>query len=313
MALLLRRSEIDGLMDVQQAIQILERTYNDQAEGGIKATPPLRLMERGIRGVAGGLTLQNRIGMRLGVTGGEPLAILFELDSGKLLSIMGYPFSVLRVSATVGLALERMAKPEAKSVALIGSGRLAPCAIEAAVAVRPIETVRVYSRSPQRREAFSRQAARRFGVWVEAVSSPQEAIDRADIVMVSTNSPVPTLLGKWLRPSISVFGFGRPNEFDDEVYLRSRLIVVSSKVHELGYYDKALDKPLIRLSSEGRIDWEKVAELGQVVSGSVQVDPGSDDIVTFRESQGGYSDVALAVWAYEEAIKKGLGRPIDLD
>jgi len=313
MALLLRRSEIEGLMDLQQAIRVLQRTYMDQAKGEIRATPPLRLMERGIRGVAGGLTLQNKIGMRLSVTGGEPLALLFELDSGRLLTIMGFPFSLLRISATVGLALERMAKPEAKSVALIGSGRLAPCLIEAAVAVRPIEIFRVYSRSPERREKFSLTAARSFGVSVEAVASPQEAIDGADIVMVSTNSPVPTLLGKWLRPGLSVFGIGRPNEFDDEVYLRSRLIVVSSKVHELEYYDTALDQPLIRLSKEGKIAWAKVAELGQIVSGEVQANPGSDDIVVFRESQGGYSDVALAAWAYEEALKKGLGTPIDLD
>ena len=148
---------------------------------------------------------------------------------------------------------------------------------------------------------------------VEAVASPQQAIDGADIVMVSTNSPVPTLLGKWLRPGLSVFGIGRPNEFDDEVYLRSRLIVVSSKVHELDYYDKALDKPLIRLSGEGKIDWEKVAELGQVVAGEVQANPGSNDIGVFRESQGGYSDVALATWAYEEAIKKGLGETMDFE
>jgi ornithine cyclodeaminase len=133
------------------------------------------------------------------------------------------------------------------------------------------------------------------------------------MVMVSTNSPAPALLGRWLRPGLSVFGIGRPNEFDDEVYLRSRLIVVSSKVHELGYYDTVLDQPLIRLSKEGKIAWGKVAELGQIVSGEVQANPGSDDIVVFRESQGGYSDVALATWVYEEALKKGLGTPIDLD
>jgi len=144
MALLLRRSEIEGLVDLQQAIRVLQRTYMEQAKGGIRATPPLRLMERGIRGVAGGLTLQNKIGMRLSVTGGQPLALLFELDSGRLLTIMGFPFGLLRISATVGLALECLTKKNVRSVALIGSGRLAPCLIEAAVAVRPIETVRVY-------------------------------------------------------------------------------------------------------------------------------------------------------------------------
>lgn len=247
------------------------------------------------------------------MTGGEPLALLFELDSGRLLAIMGFPFGLLRISATVGLALERLAKKNVRSVALIGSGRLAPCLMEAAIALRSVEKVSVYSRSPQRREAFSKQAARRFGVAVEAVSSPQEAIERAEIVMVSTNSPAPALLGNWLRPGLSVFGIGRPNEFDDKVYLRSTLTVVSSKVHELGYYDTVLDQPLIRLSKEGKIAWAQVAELGQIVSGEVRANPGSDDIVVFRESQGGYSDVALAAWVYGEALKEGLGTPIDLD
>ena len=313
MALLLRRSEIEGLMDLQQAIRVLERTYNDQAEGGVNATPPLRLMERGIRGVAGGLTLQNRIGMRLSVTGGEPLAILFELDSGNLLSIMEFPFSLLRISATVGLALEHLSKPGAKSVAVIGSGRLAPCLIEAAVALRPVETVRVYSRSQEHREAFSREAARRFEVTVEAVRTPQEAIDPADVVMVSTNAPGPALLGQWLHPGLSVFGIGRPNEFDDEVYLRAKLIVVSSKVHELGYYDTKLDQPLIRLSGDSKLNWDEVAELGQIVSGHVQANLGPDDVFVFRESQGGYSDVALAAWAYEEAVRRSLGTPFDFE
>ena len=42
---------------------------------------------------------------------------------------------------------------------------------------------------------------------------------QAEIVLVSTNSPVAALLGQWLRPGLSVFGVGRPNEFDDDVYL----------------------------------------------------------------------------------------------
>ena len=68
-------------------------------------------------------------------------------------------------------------------------------------------------------------------------------------MLVSTNSPTAALLGKWLRPGLSVFGVGRPNEFDDDVYLRADLISVTSKTHELGYYDTKLDQPLIRLSA----------------------------------------------------------------
>ncbi|MGH7774284.1 MAG: NAD(P)-binding domain-containing protein [Candidatus Binatia bacterium] len=313
MTLLLRRAEIAQLMDLRKAMSVLEGVYKDQAESKIDAVAPLRLMDRGMRLVAGGLPARDRIGLRLSVTGSEAIALLFEISSGNLLAIMGYPFSSLRIGATVGLALERLARPGARSAALIGSGRNATALLEAAISVRPIERISVYSRNPERRESFARKASQTPGVPVVSVSSPQEAIDGSEIVLVSTNSPEPALLGKWLCPGQSVFGAGRPNEFDEEVYLRASLIVVSSKVHELGYYDTALDQPLISLSQEKRIDWAKVAELGHIVTGKVSPPATSDSIAVFRESQGGYSDVALAAWAYEEARKRGIGTEVSID
>ncbi len=313
MAILLRRAEIENLMDLRQAMAVLERTYNDQAQGRVNAIPPLRLMNRGIRLVAGGLSAENRLGLRVSVTGGGALALLFEMTSGNLLAIMGYPFGVLRIGATVGLALEHLAKPGAKSIALIGSGQNAIALLEAVTALRPVEKIAVYSRNPDHRESFAQRATRTLGVPVVAVPSPQEALATAEIVLVSTNSPEPALLGKWLPPDVSVFGAGRPNEFDDEVYLRASLIVVSSKAHELGYYDTKLDQPLIRLAQAGRVEWEQVTELGRVITDHVSAPHDSEGIVVFRESQGGYSDVALAAWAYEQAIKKGLGTSIVVD
>ena len=313
MTVLLRSSEVEDLLDLRTGMTVLEETYVDQAGGQVKAIPPLRLMGRGIRLVAGGLDRPDRVGLRLSPTGGDALALVYEMSSGKLLSIMNYPFSSLRIAATVGLALDRLAGPEVKSAALIGSGRLAPALLQAALGLRPIQRVTVYSRNADRRESFARQASRDFGVETAAASDPREALAAGEIVLVSTNSPEPALRGEWLRPGTAVFGCGRPNEFDDDVYLGAAAIVVSSKTHELDYYDTDLDRPLIRLSQEGRIGWEDVMELGELVARD-EPPPGLEDgIAVFRESQGGYSDVALASFAYEEAVRKGRGKPIVLD
>lgn len=313
MALLLARSEITKLLDLRAAMQILERVYHDQAQGGIDAVPPLRLMNRGIRLVAGRLNLQNRVGVRLSVTGSRALALVFEIESGKLLAIMGYPFSNLRIGATVGLAMERLVKPGIKKVGLIGSGAIAPWLLRTAVSLRPIEEIRVFSRSAERRQKFTADITRELNVMITPVSRPEDAIENAEIVFVSTNSPGPALLGKWLRPGVPVIGTGRPNEFDDDVYLRAKLIVVTSKEHELGYYDKELDKPLLRLASEGKINWNEVAELGQIIAGQIDVELNDSGIYVLRESQGGYSDVALAAWAYQEAARQKLGQSFDFD
>src|SRR5262245_16389823 len=214
MTLLLRRSEVDGLLDLKQAMRVLKQTFREQSAGKVKQVPPLRFMDRGMRMVVGGLEAQNKNGLRMSVTGGESIALLFEISSGELLAMMGYPFSNLRIRATVGLATDRLSTPKAESVALIGSGRLAMPILEPALAVRSIKRVLVYRRNPDNREAFARKAMAKLKLPVASVASPQAAIDEAEIVLVSTNSPVAALLGQWLRPGLSVFGIGRPNEFD---------------------------------------------------------------------------------------------------
>ena len=313
MALLLRRSEVADLLDLKQAMQVLEQTFREQADGKVNQVPPLRFMNRGMRMVVGGLEAQNKNGVRVSVTGGESIALLFEVSSGDLLAVMGYPFSNLRISATVGLAIDRLSSPKANSIALIGSGRLAMPILEPAVAVRSIARVFVYSRNPENRESFAQMASEKLKRPVAAVASPEQAIDRAEIVLVSTNSPTAALLGKWLRPGLSIFGVGRPNEFDDDVYLRADLISITSKTHELGYYDKQLDQPLIRLAREGKVSWDGVAEFGDLLAGNVLVPDASKSIIVFRDSQGGYGDLALAAWAYEEARSRGLGQEISTE
>ena len=310
MTLLLRRSEVADLLDLGQAMRVLEQTFREQAGGKVKQVPPLRFMNRGMRMVVGGLEAQDKNGLRVSVTGGDGLALLFEISSGNLLALMGYPFSNLRISATVGLAIDRFTDPRAKTIAMVGSGRLALPVLEPAIAVRQIERVIVYSRNADNREAFARKASEKLKVDVMPVTSAEQAIDQADFVLVSTNSPTAALLGKWLRSGVSIFGVGRPNEFDDDVYLQANLICVTSKTHELGYYDTKVDQPLVRLSQQGTIAWSSVVEFCEIVSRRVVVPEKSTSRIVFRDSQGGYGDVALAAWVYEEARRRGLGQEI---
>jgi ornithine cyclodeaminase/alanine dehydrogenase-like protein (mu-crystallin family) len=313
MALLLRRSEVSGLLDLRQAMHVLEQVFREQADGKVKQVAPLRFMERGMRMVVGGLEAQDRNGLRVSVTGGGALALLFEISSGKLLCLMGYPFSELRISATLGLAIERFTDRHAKTVALIGSGRLALPLLQPACTLRAIERVLVYSPSAENRQRFAGEASKALATSVAAVTSAEAAIEAADFVLVSTNAPAAALLGRWLRPGLAVFGIGRPNEFDDDVYLGANLISVTSKAHELDYYDRKLDQPLIRLSQRGTIAWDGVAEFCDIVAGKVAVPELARSLIVFRDSQGGYGDLALAAWVCDEAQRRGLGREVSTE
>jgi len=312
-ALLLRRSEVSGLLDLRQAMGVLEQTFREQSKGKVNQVAPLRFMNRGMRMVVGGLEAQDKIGLRVSVTGGKSLALLFEISSGNLLALMGYPYSELRISATVGLAIERFTMSNARTVAMIGSGRLALPILEPACAVRSIERVLVYSRSAANRERFAREAREALNISVQAAASAPAAIEAADFVLVSTNSPTAALLGEWLGSGLAVFGVGRPNEFDDDVYLRANLICVTSKTHELNYYDTKLNQPLIRLSKAGALPWDSVAEFGDIVAGEIAVPDLAQSLIIFRDSQGGYGDLALAAWVYEEARRRGLGQEVSTE
>src|SRR5215467_6907074 len=118
MALLLRRSDIVDFFDLRQAMSVLEKTFLEQAQGKVKQVAPLRFMNRGMRMVVGALEAQDKNGLRVSVTGGESIALLFEISTGDLIAVMGYPFSELRIGATVALAIDRFARQNGKSVAL---------------------------------------------------------------------------------------------------------------------------------------------------------------------------------------------------
>jgi hypothetical protein len=98
--LLLTRLEVSTLLDRQRAMLVLEQTFREQSARQVKPVAPLRFMNRGMRMVVGGLDAQDKNGFRVSVAGGDGLAMLFEISSGKLLCLMGYPFSNLRIGAT---------------------------------------------------------------------------------------------------------------------------------------------------------------------------------------------------------------------
>jgi ornithine cyclodeaminase len=60
------------------------------------------------------------------------------------------------------------------------------------------------------------------------------------------------------------------------------------------------------------MSWSRIPELGELVNGSVRGRESRDEINIFRESQGGYGDMAFAAWLYEEAVKRGLGKQMNL-
>ncbi|MBI3061845.1 MAG: hypothetical protein HYY83_07725 [Deltaproteobacteria bacterium] len=131
MPLLLTREDVQPLLDLPEAIEVTESAFREQAEGQVAVHAPYHIGVKGdqaLRVVSGALLRSRRVGVRLGpnvqLAGGDRMcALLFDAESGDLLSIMGYPFGTLRIAATIALAAKQLAREDAKKVGLFGIGR----------------------------------------------------------------------------------------------------------------------------------------------------------------------------------------------
>ncbi len=240
------------------------------------------------------------------------LVPLYGAATGELVAVLEADrLGCLRTGAASGLATRVLAREDATRVGVIGTGHQAPTQLEAVAAVRRIESVRVFSRTPARREAFARTMGESLGLPVEAVTSPEAAIREADIVITVTNAREPVLRGEWLSPGTHINAVGanfpQRRELDDATLARVSRVVVDSKEqsrHEAG----DLIVPLARDPQR----WDQVHELHQLLCGARPGRQSRDEITLFKSNGIAIWDVAAAACAYELACEQGVGRRIPM-
>jgi alanine dehydrogenase len=323
MAILLTDSDVADLISMADAIALTEDYYRVNAEGQARYHTPARLKipAGSLRITAGALLADHVMGARVGpasgLRGDTAVMILFDTDTGRLLAVLGYPFSVLRTGATIGLAAKWLAPDDASAVALIGTGRNARSLLHGIAAVRPVKRVAVYSRRADKRDQFARDAAAELGgIEVRAASSSADATDGAEIVVCATDSAVPVLSPGEVGSDAFVASMGSPAELPPELLLASAAIFVGSWSQEQqydhyhGYREDVPPRVLVGLTRAGELSWgTDVRQVDDAIAGRWERPSGGR--VIFKESQGGCGDVALAAAAYRMALELGRGRHID--
>jgi len=320
MPLVLRATEVAPLLDMPRAIALTEDVLSEQARGRVAVHAPYHLpVENGaLRVVSGVLLDSHRMGLRCGPTmpvpngaRGNHAALLYD-TSGELLAIIGYPFGTLRTGATIAASVKHLSRPDAGRVGLIGTGRNALGLLEGVRLVRDITGVRAFSRDPERREKFCAEASRLTGVPVEPVAEAKDAVAGMDIVLTASNQRVPLFPAAWLEAGTHVSSMGPIGELDADVFLKANRVVVTNKEQEKNYFIPTPPFPLVDLVAAGRMTWDEIAELGDVIGDHAVGRQSADDITVFHESQGGFGDIAFAAWAYDEACRRGLGQRVSL-
>lgn len=182
------------------------------------------------------------------------LVLLFSLENGEPLAIMNDGFiQHMRVGATAGLAAKYVAREDAETLGMIGSGGMARTHAIALCEVRKIRKIQVYSPTPRNREPYAREMSEKLGIDVIPVGRPQDAVKGAQIVATCTDSVVPVLSGEWLEEGVFLTTVKGTTEVDEEALKRVDIFFTFSPQTPLGTGDdKQTETPAHRISGTHR-------------------------------------------------------------
>ncbi|MGI8866708.1 MAG: ornithine cyclodeaminase family protein, partial [Rubrobacteraceae bacterium] len=289
MTLLITEREVENLLDMPTTLDAVEDILRQHAEGRAtnRARRRVGLPSSGLNVMFAGAPEIGALGLKaytVARTGARFYTMLFDPESGELLSIIqSDKMGQLRTGAATGIATKHLAREDATTLGVFGSGWQAESQVEAVAAVRDLTRVIVHSRSEDKRKAFAEKMGEKLSMEIETTRSPEEAAAQ-DIVVTVTSSVSPVLFGEWLKPGAHVNAAGSnmlfKSEVDREVIKRSSVVCVDSR-EELGLEAGDLMPSL----ETGVIMPEAVQEIGSVITGR---SPGrqSPEDITFFASQG---------------------------
>jgi ornithine cyclodeaminase len=218
---------------------------------------------------------------------------VFDRASGAPLAVIdGDALTLRRTAAASLLAARYLARPDARNVLIVGTGRLAPYMARAHCVRREISRLRIWGRNGQGAHTLA-QSLRDEGLPAQAVEDLETAVRDSHIVSCATTATAPIIKGAWLAPGTHldlVGGFRRGmREADDAAVARSRIYVDTYA----GALAEATDiaEPLAR----GVIAREQVrGELAELVAGSVAGRSTADEITLFKSVGTALEDLAAA-------------------
>jgi ornithine cyclodeaminase/alanine dehydrogenase-like protein (mu-crystallin family) len=297
-----------------ECIQVLEDLFKQEADGSVENRPTTELsLPKGIlRLKAGGTYGLNTFGFKAYPAGGRYLVFVYDLDTGLEGIVEARGLTEERTGAVTALGTRYMARPESSTLGIIGSGREARAQLTYLAGTLPLTNVRVFSRSPEKRQEFAREMTERLALDVVPVETAAECVRDADVVTTITNANDPVLEGAWLSPRthINAVGATTPNrrELDDEAVALAQTIVVE-------HFPQAKEEcgELLHAEASGCFSWDKATELHEVVAGSKPGRRSEDEITLFDTIGVGSEDVAIATYALRKAKEQGVGIELPFD
>lgn len=318
MVLFLNEDNVKELITMPLALEQVERALKDRALGRAFDMPRARIQTPfGIQHVLQASAPElGYIGFKYYYTasGGRKsfYVHLLNMKTGLLEAIVEAVWlGMIRTGAASGVASKYLANPGASVLAQIGAGFQGMGQLEAVVKAMNIREARVYARTRDKLEAWCKKMGAQLGIPVIAANSAAEAIKSAHVVNIMTKSTTPVIDGDWLQPGQHVNAAGSNalsrSEIDDKTIARCKLITVDSRGtarNECG--------DLIAAVETGKLSWDTLPEIGEVMAGRVPGRAGKDDITLYESHGMGLQDIYTAARLVELARSRKVGTELPM-
>ena len=308
--LYLTEADVEALLGPDDAVEIVEACFRRLAAGAVENRPRYRLgLDDGAMAVMAAADLElGYAGLKaygaFPGAGARFAVLLFDARRPELVAVIDADrLGQLRTGAASGVAARHLARPEARTLGVIGCGWQAESQVACIRAAVPaIDSVVAYCRTESRLDAFCARTG------AEAGETHRDA-GEADVVVTVTTSKDPVLRGEWLRPGALVCAVGANDpsarELDNAVLERAAFVCCDSR-EQSRLESGDLREPI----EQGLLDWLEVHELQDVVAGQVQGRHDPEDVVLFKSNGIAAWDVAMAAAAVERARERGIGREL---
>jgi ornithine cyclodeaminase len=245
----------------------------------------------------------------------QAVIVAFDPDDGRPAALLdGTAITAIRTGAGSALATRLLAREDAATLAILGTGVQARSHARAVSRVRLFGEVRVAGRSPAKTEALAEELAAEFDLPVRAAASWEEACEGADVVCATTHALEPVVRREWLAPGAHVtsVGYNPEGREVDDATVADALVVVESRAAALAPAP-AGSPDLLEPIGRGVIAPDHVhAEIGELLAGSRPGRSSADRITLYKSVGVAAQDCAAAGLVLRRARGRGAGREIEL-
>lgn len=346
MALFLTNEDIQKVVTPEITIEVMEDVYREMTEGrGVTRTRTQTHIPTSKPGMVlrfktmdGGISKYGTFGLRVlpdlvawakvgnflrqvyvPVKEAKFLAfnMVFDIETGELLALIQDAYlQKMRITGVHGVAGKHLARADAETIGLLGSGWLADGILMGVCAVRKIKGIKVFSPTKANRERFAKRVTEQLRIPVKPVETAQEVIRDVDIIVTCTNSVHPFFKGEWLRPGVHLTSVSSL-EVDDDCFRKADLTIISQrdgKANEgINYWAKSIQNQIHLEVFNRQIDWFQYPELGEVVIGWVKRTSENQSCFFCNNVGFGAQFGALGGKAYKLARAQGLGKEFPTD